>query len=259
MKKITLLLACFATTFLFAQDPIEVSISSTQGSLPTLQRDTDYDGNFHPEGFGIATTSVATDLIVTISKIDFQSGGSFTFFFPIRNGEAALGTNIGSGNCANIAETTVDESNSVLQGDGTYTFTMNIAPILLSDGTTITGTKLSAALNSFNVTGGTNNSYAGNNLSLGTFDVIVSSDDILLGVNDFSRENLSSIVKSANPVKNTIELKASGKYSIISIMGKTVLSGNFSNTINVEKLTTGLYILAIDGGDVRGTYKFVKK
>jgi len=82
----------------------------------------------------------------------------------------------------------------------------------------------------------------------------VTFSSVTLGVSEFTKGDVSNLVTSANPVNSSIDLNASGDYTIVNLGGVTVQSGSFSGSVNVESLSTGIYFLAIDGG----VYKFVK-
>ncbi|SEW26366.1 Por secretion system C-terminal sorting domain-containing protein [Chryseobacterium wanjuense] len=67
-----------------------------------------------------------------------------------------------------------------------------------------------------------------------------------------------------NPVKDVIKINSSSdsefKYQLIDVLGKVVLSGETSaQTINVESLLEGVYILSLDNGKEKVTQKIIKK
>ncbi|TXE10088.1 T9SS type A sorting domain-containing protein [Seonamhaeicola algicola] len=76
-----------------------------------------------------------------------------------------------------------------------------------------------------------------------------------LSTEDFSKNSISNLITSSNPVTNRIDLTTSGDYRIFNLTGVEVKSGKFSNSINVESLNQGLYFLSIE----EGVYKFIKK
>ncbi len=86
-------------------------------------------------------------------------------------------------------------------------------------------------------------------------------DDVLFGDNtlsntEFVKTNISNKIYSSNPVTSLIEGNLErGPYSIVNVLGAKVDSGVFTGSINVERLKSGVYILALN----EGFYRFVKK
>jgi len=72
-------------------------------------------------------------------------------------------------------------------------------------------------------------------------DAVRLTSESTLSTLDFTKSDVSSIVSSSNPVSSSIEINASGKYSIVNIGGQTVQSGAFDGEINVETLANGVY------------------
>lgn len=107
--------------------------------------------------------------------------------------------------------------------------------------------------------------------SCGTFDYgqvedytlrVAASGGITSLVSD-STNNNNAISVYPNPVKDVIKIKSSSdsefKYQLIDALGKVVQSGETrSQSINVESLLPGVYILSLDNGKEKTTQKIIK-
>ena len=76
---------------------------------------------------------------------------------------------------------------------------------------------------------------------------------------------LASLTIYPNPVKNILHVSLNGNrdietsYSIVNMLGQTVLRGNAVKEINVESLTQGVYFIEVNAGDEVISKKFIKQ
>jgi hypothetical protein len=65
-----------------------------------------------------------------------------------------------------------------------------------------------------------------------------------------------------NPVKNILNISVLGfeaeRYSIMNTLGQVVMTGEFTKSLNVSNLDSGMYILKIDTGDTSKIKRFMK-
>lgn len=66
-----------------------------------------------------------------------------------------------------------------------------------------------------------------------------------------------------NPVKETLKVSLFGtdaqSFEIINTLGQIVMKGNYSETFNVAKLRSGMYVLKLNIGEKNKIKRFVKK
>ncbi len=67
-----------------------------------------------------------------------------------------------------------------------------------------------------------------------------------------------------NPVtRGQLSINVTGidveRYAIYNMLGQVVSSGTFSNTLDVSRLKTGMYIIEIAAGDQTQAKRFIKK
>lgn len=80
--------------------------------------------------------------------------------------------------------------------------------------------------------------------------------------NDVS-ENKAGFTIYPNPVIDVLNVKISSEnatYSIINLLGQTILKGNVTQQgIDVSNLNNGIYIIDITDGEEINSQKFIKK
>jgi hypothetical protein len=94
------------------------------------------------------------------------------------------------------------------------------------------------------------------------FSAKANSDALLAGVNENTFLN-ESISIYPNPVKNELYISLNGSEApsalhVMDMQGREVISKEFSNSINVESLEEGLYILKLNYKEKTAYQRFVK-
>ncbi|MEH6535305.1 MAG: T9SS type A sorting domain-containing protein [Psychroserpens sp.] len=108
--------------------------------------------------------------------------------------------------------------------------------------------------------------HSDNHLVIGTFgngmyEAVLSPS---LGINDFD-DISDAITLYPNPAKSVLNIKVSGShsnvsYKIVNLLGQNVMNGDLNRgSIDVSKLTAGMYIIEFTGDAKKGTKRFIKK
>lgn len=77
------------------------------------------------------------------------------------------------------------------------------------------------------------------------------------GLNQLSSQH--NIVLYPNPAQNVLQTNTNASYKIYDVLGNLCLSGNKSNTINIESLKSGVYFIELYSFDSTKKIRFVKE
>lgn len=241
MKKSLLLVTLLAVSRLtvFSQCNIDQLQDTTDGGRSARNLPGYYEGQtFVPSADG---------LLCEVAMLMFSAG----------SGTGTLNIYNGSGIAGNILHTQQVTVNTLAGGSIWQNWTLS-NPTLLSAGQTYTlqfvPIQNGGITDPYGVNLITSNLYAnGSDLSEPTWDLCFKTYiDVATEINESNRGNFNKLSVYPNPANNSINVRSNSGFQLFSIDGRLLKQSNMpSNTINIEELQEGLYLLKANNQTVK--------